>query len=149
MPGSRKIYFLAAGLAAMLLFMTAACSRRPSYPPPRVAGGQAVVNSTELAEGVPRFFTFRLGKKNVNFFVVKNGGDISAYLDACNKCYIHRMGYQAGKKTVTCRYCNQVYGVKELDKPLGSCWPIKLKGIRRGGDYLIPLTEIENGASKF
>ncbi|MDA8155737.1 MAG: Fe-S-containing protein [Actinomycetota bacterium] len=136
-------------MAALIFFMTAACSRLPSYPPARVAGGHAVVSLAELTEGMPRFFTYHFRKKTVNFFVVNNGGKVSAYLDACNKCYIHKMGYQAGKGTVTCRYCSQVYGVKELDTPTSSCWPIKLKGVQRGGDYLIPLSEIENGASKF
>ena len=140
---------LGTGLSAMLLIMAAACSRLPSYPPPLVTGGQAVIKGAELAEGAPRFFSYHFRKKTVNFFVVKNKGKISAYLDACNKCYIHKMGYQAGNGTVTCRYCNQVYGVKELDKPMGSCWPIKLQGVQRGGEYLIPLSEIKNGTSKF
>ena len=113
------------------------CSRTPVYPEPPVYRGTVRIEIEKLPERKPRFFTFRQGVRGINFFVVKAGGDVQSYFDACAKCYPKRLGYRYDAGRLDCRACDVSYPLNNLKDGIGSCYPIKLPGRVEAGHYVI------------
>ena len=136
---------MAVALAAGLLF--SACRDRPWHSHVAVHEGRVAVDTAMLAEGTPVFFSTEVEGRKVDFFLVKTGGEIGSYLDACKKCYRHGKGYRAGSGYVECGYCSVKYPVSELSSGMGSCVPIHLGGRMEGGLWVILPEDIKTAAS--
>ncbi len=134
-------------LALMLILVV--CARQPSYPPAPQEGSSIVIDAANLEPEVPKFYSYRSQGKNVNYFVLRVQGKVLSFLDACASCYIHKRGYGYADGHVTCRACNLKFSVNQLEKGLGSCYPIRIDGRMENGKYLIPVATLENAADKF
>ncbi len=133
----------------MLFLILSSCDSRPSYEPPVVRGDVVVVDAGSLQDAKPRFYTYRVGKKRVSFFVVKINGSVESYLDACTKCYGQKKGYRVEGFHLVCKACNVRYPMDSLKTGIGSCYPIPLKGKLTGNEYRIDTAELRKGARYF
>lgn len=129
--------------------MMPACSRQTVYPPPAVSDNDAAIDASSLEPDIPQFFTYRHQGRNVSFFVLKLDHKTVSFLDACASCYPHKQGYRYDDGSVTCRYCNMKFSLISLEKGLGGCYPIKIKGRTENGKYLIPLATLQAASGKF
>ncbi len=125
------------------------CSAQPTYQEARRSGADVVVEAKTLERDVPAFFTYRYAGKKINFFVVKVDEKVLSFLDACGRCYPAKLGYRAERGSIVCRECNVRYSVSQIEKGIGSCFPIKIEGSLRDGKYLIPASALEGMADKF
>lgn len=141
-PGKYSLLFL-------FFFLLVACSRQPQYPSPPVTGSEVMIDASQLRPEAPAFYTYRSGGKNVSFFVLKINDKVLSFLDACITCYTHKQGYRHEDGTVVCRACGQRFSVYTLEKGMGNCYPIKIKGRMEKGKYVIPVAVLEAEAEKF
>ena len=133
--------------AAVLALL--ACSSQPRYPAPPISGGQIVIDSTLLPPDVPQFFTYAHKGKHISFFVIRLSTGVQSYFDACVTCFPKKLGYATEDGRVVCRACNTSYPLSKLDKGIGGCYPIQIKGRTERGTYTIPLATITAEAGKF
>jgi len=133
---------------SFVLFL-AACSRHPSYPETAKIGNDAAIDIASLKQSTPEFFTYHYKRKKVNFFVMNIDGKILSFFDACERCYPKKLGYRFDNGSVVCRSCNIRFPLSEIEKGIGSCFPIKLEGHIADGKYLIPVSNLESKADKF
>jgi uncharacterized membrane protein len=112
-------------------------------------GADVVIDSAGLPPGTPEFHTYRYRGKNINYFVLKIQGKVSAFLDACASCYPHKRGYRRDNGSVICRACGIRIPVTRLEKGIGNCCPIKIEGKQENGKYLIPVSALEAARDKF
>ena len=133
----------------MLLFSIACESDKTIYNKPLVEGDRIVIDTRSMGDSSPEFFSIALDKKRVNFFIVKVGGLVEAYLDACENCYQFRKGYRVEGSYVICRHCGSTYPLDSLRTGLGTCHPMPLEGEQDGGKYYISLKEIKKAESFF
>ena len=126
-----------------------ACARQPSYPEPPRLGNDVAVDSETLKPEIPVFFTYHYRGKKINFFVINTGGRVLSFLDACARCYPEKRGYRFDSGHLICRECNVTYSVSDIEKGVGSCFPIRITGNLQDGKYLIPLSTLEGMAAKF
>jgi uncharacterized membrane protein len=141
--------FVLTMLYLMITLGIVACSRQPKYTPPARLGSDVVIEISKLNEGFPSFFTYQMNGKNISFFVVKIGNTVTSFLDACNACYPHKLGYKYENGMIICLYCREKYSMDELAAGYGNCHPIKLPGRIQDGKYLIAVSSLEKNASKF
>ncbi len=125
------------------------CAKQPSYPEPPRVGNDVAVESGTMRPEEPVFFTHRYQGKKINFFVIKVEGRVLSFLDACARCYPAKRGYYFEAGRLVCRECNVNYSVSEIEKGMGSCFPIQITGHLQDGRYLIPLSTLEQMAEKF
>lgn len=151
-PGGHK------GLSALLFCFFSmlfaglpGCSSPPAahYPVPPRSGNEVRINVTDLQEGQPLFFSYPTNGKRVNFFLLRLGGRVSSFLDACVTCYRKKQGYGVEQARVVCRACDKRFSVHQLEQGLGGCYPIKLEGALQGKEYAIPVPALERAASRF
>lgn len=136
-------------VAVFVLLSAAACSKDSSYPlAPRI-GQDVEIDAGSLKPDVPRFFTYRYARKDINFFLLRTSGNTLSFLDACAKCYPKRLGYRYHDGFFICRACNEKYSVAEVEKGFGSCFPIRVEGRVHGSKYAIPAAELEKSAHRF
>lgn len=126
-----------------------ACAEQPQYPPPPVERDDVAISAAALPEGEPKFYSFSLGDRRVNFFVLRMNGNIQAYLDACATCYRKKKGYSHERGVLTCRACGERYGLRSLEQGFGGCYPIKLAGRVEKGAYRIPLASLAQARNRF
>ncbi len=137
------------GIILTALLLCSACSRQPVYPQAPQSGTDIVIDAAGLKSETPEFRTHRYLGKNISYFVIKIRGNVLSFLDACASCYSHKRGYRYADGSVTCRYCNMKFSIYQLERGLGSCYPIKIEGRMENGKYLIPLATLEAAADKF
>ena len=140
-----KILFL---VSFSCLFLVS-CSAQPTYRDAPRSGQEVVVEVKTLTPEVPVFFTYRYGGKKVNFFVVKMNDRVLSFLDACARCYPWKRGYRYSAGRLICRECDVKYAISEIEKGFGSCFPIRIEGFLRAGEYHIALSVLEGMADKF
>jgi len=136
-------------VASLMLFILSACSKQVSYPSPVQIGSNIVIDMSSLELEVPKFYTYQLQNKKVNFFVIKKEDTPLSFLDACSSCYPHKQGYRCEDNAVICRYCNVRLPISKLEKGIGSCYPIKIEGKMENGKYMIAVDTLEKAADKF
>jgi uncharacterized membrane protein len=136
-------------MIAVIILFTVSCTRSPSYPAAAQKGQNIVIDTTHLEPGVPTFYTYHYQGKNINYFILNIQGKVSSFLDACTSCYLHKQGYRCDDGSIVCRHCNSKFSVHQLEKGLGSCFPIKIEGRMENGQYLIPISVLEAEADKF
>lgn len=150
MKSKKRLSRLAAALLlSFSVSMFAACSRQPSYPPPPLQGSDVAIDIAGLKPDVPAFYTYHYQGKKINFFVCRVGGKVFSFLDACASCYTQKRGYRYDEGKVVCRDCNMKFSMYQLEKGLGSCYPIKIEGRVENGKYLVPVSTLEGAADKF
>lgn len=125
------------------------CSRQPLYPVPEVNGDKVVIDITHLNERTPVFYSYNYKKKRINFFVIRIDRKVLSYLDACSSCYPKKLGFGFDNGYVYCRSCDVRYPVSDIEKGLGSCYPIRIYGEEKDGRYLISIKTLQEGADKF
>lgn len=135
--------------ALTLTITVSACTQEPVYPSPLQQGSDIIVDTTGLAEDTPVFYSYRSGKKTVNFFVLKLHDKVLSFADACATCYTHKRGYRAEDDVVVCRSCNQRFSVYKLEKGVGGCFPLKIAGRMEKNRYVIPVSALEAMTDKF
>jgi len=118
-------------VASLMLFLPSACSRQASFPPPEQIGPNIVTDTSSLDRDVSKFYSARIAKINVNFFVIKKDNRLLSFLDACSSCYL--ASRDPDVKTTR----------------LGSCYPIKIGGRRENGKYIIPVDTLKKEADTF
>ncbi len=133
----------------LFLLPLLSCSKTTSYPEAPRVGRDIVVDIGSLSVEVPRYFTYHYKGKNINYFVVRSGDKVLAFLDACASCFPQRKGYSFDKGYFVCRACNVRYSVPEIEQGLGGCFPIRISGERRNEKLFIPVSNLEASADKF
>lgn len=143
---------LETGSACVFLFMVAfflSCARQPLYPAPPIRGSEVVIDVNRLEPESPIFFTFRYHVRNVNFFVYKTQGQVLSFLDACASCYPSKRGYRVAGRSIICRTCDVSYTLSNIEKGFGGCFPIRIEGDLRNGEYHIPVSLLEGAVDRF
>ena len=148
-PEQRTVLLASILFLSFSLSVLAACSRQPSYPPPPRQGAFIVIDIAGLQPEAPKFYTYQYQGKRINFFVCRVQDKVLSFLDACASCYAQKRGYRYEEGKVTCRDCNMKFSMYQLEKGLGSCYPIKIEGRTEDGNYLIPVAALEAAADKF
>lgn len=138
--------FLAACLTFPLLF---ACSHQPVYSAAGRIGPNVVIDPASLTSEIPQFYTYQYQGKNISYFVLKVQDKVLSFFDACASCYPHKRGYRYENGSVTCRNCDQKFSIFNLEKGLGTCYPLKIEGRMENGKYLIPVAALEKAVDKF
>ncbi|HEX8949254.1 MAG TPA: Fe-S-containing protein [Dissulfurispiraceae bacterium] len=148
-----KVKKMLSFIALLALLTAAACSRHPVYPEPVRTASEVEIGMKALTEGSPQFFTYHFQDKDINFFVIKTGGKVLSFFDACAKCYPKKLGYRIDNGYIVCKSCNVRYSVAEIEKGIGSCFPIQIPGQLDGniqdGKYRIAVAELEKAAYRF
>ncbi len=149
-----RIYILMACSQALFVFLFmlasfSSCTRQPVYPDPPERGAEVVIDARALKPELPVFFSYRHGDKRINFFVIKVKDRVLSFLDACMSCYPQKLGYQFTDGRLLCRACGMEYSVSQIEKGLGSCFPIRIEGRLRNGEYRISRSTLELAADKF
>jgi len=142
-----SIEVLLIGLFAALFLVS--CSAQQTYREAPRSGQDVAVEVKSLAPEVPAFFTYHYHGKKINFFVMKVDNRILSFLDACTHCYPAKRGYRYEGGSIICRECNVRYSASQLEKGMGSCYPVRIEGSLRDGKYLIPVTLLKGMADKF
>lgn len=132
---------------ALLLLST--CSRQPSYQKPLIRDSNVVVDISALSPGIPVFYTYFYPGKKINFFVININNKVVSFIDACENCHTAKLGYRFEEGYFICRHCNVRYPVSEIEKGIGSCFPIPVTGRIQDGQYLIHVSMLEKMADKF
>ncbi len=126
------------------------CSRMPVYPEAPSDGTYVRIPLGELKEGIPVFHTFYAeGRRGINYFVVREGGEVGSYFDACARCYPRKLGYRKEGGRVVCRTCDVGYEHRDLKDGIGSCYPITLAGSVDKTAYVIRIEDILKGGRYF
>ncbi|HHN65706.1 MAG TPA: DUF2318 domain-containing protein [Nitrospirae bacterium] len=146
MPRSGRFIILL--IFCLTLFINS-CNEKSHYREVRERDGLIVLDITGLKDTEPLFYSYRTDKKVVDFFVIKIGDRIESYLDACMKCYPHKMGFRVDGFYLVCKYCNVRYPLDRLKEGAGSCYPIPLKGEVMKNQYVIKARLLQNGAKYF
>lgn len=144
----KKIMVMAAFVLSVALLNTA-CSKSTHYPEPAVKGAEITIDADKIKPGKPGFFTFRQHDKGINFFVVRIDDRMLSFLDSCAKCYASSLGYVYENGSLRCRKCNVKYSMSEIEKGIGSCYPIKIPGRLQDGKYIIDISTLQNLSAKF
>ncbi len=134
----------------MLALSLSSCNRMPAYGKAPLDGrGDVAIDVKTLRRKVPVFYSFELGGRRIDFFLIKVNGDIRSYFDACAMCYPKKLGYRIEGGNIVCRACNLTYTADELKTGKGSCHPIALEGHVEKGFYIITKGAIKAGANYF
>ncbi len=132
-----------------ILLLTFSCKAKTDYREIKAKEGSIIISISELGDAVPSFFSYRVNGKVVNFFVLRLGDNIESYLDACMKCYPHKMGFRVDGFYLVCRYCNVRYPLDSLKEGAGSCFPIPLQGKTEGNKYVIDASLLKDSLKYF
>jgi uncharacterized membrane protein len=127
--------------ALALLILLSSCAKKPAYPEAPVSADEVRIDIAALGEGSPKFYSFEHEGKRVDFFVIKAGGQVESYLDACRKCSPKRKGYRFIDGEMVCIACGKSYPADDL-RGVGSCYPIPLAGSSREGYYAVDVREL-------
>jgi len=127
------------------IMLLAACSQPAAYSKAPVSGEDVTIDVQSLQPGIPQFFTYSSGNKNINFFVIKIDNEVLSFLDACLSCET-KLGYTFSNGHFTCKECGIEYSVSEIKSGIGSCYPIRLTGTLRAGKYYISVLELKKSA---
>ncbi len=137
-------------LVSLVVFSAfSSCTRQPVYPEPPKRGPEVVIDAPALRPEIPDFFSYQYRDKRINFFVLKIDDRVLSFLDACMSCYPQKLGYKFTDGRLTCRACSMEYSVFQIEKGLGSCFPIRIEGRLQNGEYRISRSMIELAADRF
>ncbi|MBF0342655.1 MAG: DUF2318 domain-containing protein [Nitrospirae bacterium] len=133
----------------VLGLMLFSCSSQSGFLTPAQRGADLVFSVRSLAPEIPVFYTYRYKNKKINFFVIKIDGRVLSFLDACKACYHNRLGFEFHDGYVMCRSCKNSYAIRDIEKGLSSCYPIRIEGRLEDDTYMISVSTLENMADMF
>ena len=88
--------------------------------------------------------------QSVRFIVARRSdGAIDVVLDACQACYLNRLGYRLSNGTLVCRFCGNRYSVDRLSVGIMSCRPLKLPFRIDRGLLKIKTSDLKGGSAFF
>ncbi|MBF0538079.1 MAG: DUF2318 domain-containing protein [Nitrospirae bacterium] len=102
-----------------------------------------------LRAEVPEFYTYRYQGRGINFFIIRVDGRVLSFLDACRSCYPRRLGFEFHDGYFMCRSCKTSYAVRDIEKGISNCLPVKIDGRLEGNTYLISVSTLEGMAYMF
>jgi uncharacterized membrane protein len=86
----------------------------------------------------------------VRFIVARrSNGAINVVLDACQACYLNRLGYRLSKGALVCRFCGNRYSIDKLSVGIMSCRPLKLPFTVDRGLLKIKTSDLESSSAFF
>ena len=129
--------------------LLSSCSDRSSFKQISLDGPRAEVDTKNLINNQPEFYSVNIGGRSVSFFVVMINGEAQAYFNACTTCAPRKLGFRFKDGGVICRTCNVSYPVDTLKDGIGSCYPIKLNGTRENDKYVIKKEDLMAGLKYF
>jgi hypothetical protein len=88
--------------------------------------------------------------ETIRFIVARRSdGAINVVLDACQACYMNRLGYRLTKGALVCRFCGNRYSVDNLSVGIMSCRPLKLPFRLDRGLLKIRTSDLEGSSAFF
>jgi uncharacterized membrane protein len=144
-----NLFRMILALASITVVALSACTKTPDYKQAPWDGVQVAIGIENLKEKTPEFYSLDLDGRRINFFLVRIGGDVQSYFDACATCYREKMGYRVRGQEVVCRACNLSFKLEDLKKGEGSCHPIPLKNRVEKGFCIITGDELKKGLNFF
>jgi uncharacterized membrane protein len=136
-------------LAVALL---AGCERQaPEYQVIVTDGNRVNIRLATVNDGGVHFFTYKLGRKNINFFVRSDGsGRLRTHFDACYSCFKYKLGYVREANQVVCIACRIGYNLDDaIWDYVGACAPIILSSRIAGNHLVIKRSWLEKGKKIF
>lgn len=114
-------------------------------------GADLTVESSSLADGRARFFTYRTrANRDVRVFLMRSSdGEIRAALDACTVCYQKGRGYRQAGDNMLCNECGKSFRSVDINVITGGCNPIPLERDVNGSQVVVRATALEQGAAYF
>ncbi|MEJ2697077.1 MAG: Fe-S-containing protein [Candidatus Sulfobium sp.] len=140
-----KFLIIPAVLATLLL----SCSKSIPYHDLPFDGQSVSIDITGVRENQPEFYSVVVDGKKLSFFIVRINGEIQSYFNACARCYPRKLGFNPDGGDMRCRSCNAKYPLDELKEGIGSCCPIRLKGIEKKNTYVIARESLLKGIKFF
>jgi uncharacterized membrane protein len=132
-----------------LAVLIASCHQKPSYQQVRFNGNTVAIDIRSLKEGIPDFYSVVIEGKKIVFFIIAENSGVRSYFDACKECYYKKMGYHYEKGHVVCKACNVTFPLDKLDSGIGGCYPIKINGVRKDGNYILDKEALAAGLKFF
>lgn len=123
---------------------------RRSFQEVKAVNGAVRISIPSINDGKAHFFTYKIGNKDINFFVLKSSdGIIRAAFDTCDVCYSERRGYRQKGDYMVCNNCDQRFPSVSINEIRGGCNPAPLDR-KIDGEYLVINTSaIEEGRFYF
>ncbi|TAN45068.1 MAG: DUF2318 domain-containing protein [Nitrospirae bacterium] len=123
----------------LLVLMFGACSERGGNSFTKVPDNDQsiVINVEQLSEKIPRFYEINAGNKKIELFVIKIDGQPGAYLNRCRKCFASGLGFSFEENSIRCKTCNESFPASEIPTGVGSCHPIRIKGVLNNGNFSV------------
>jgi len=143
----KKLLFL-----GLMVALPAGCQRQaPEYRVIAADGNRVKIRLATVNDGGVHFFTYKLGRKNINFFVRRDGGGrLRTHFDACYSCFKYKLGYVREKNQVVCIACRIGYDLDEaIWDYVGACAPIILSSRIAGNHLVISRSQLEKGQKFF
>jgi len=131
--------FKTSTVLVIAILLLCACASKPAHQEAPVSGDEVRVPLSTLKDASPVFYSFSYspdGKGRVDFFVLRIGGRVESYFDACARCGVKKKGFRMGRGKIICNACGVSYSLDSL-KGVGSCYPLPLHGEVRGDAYVI------------
>ena len=121
------------------------------YEKVKATKGEITIPVAKVANGKAHFFKFEDSGKEIAFFVVKaSDGSIKSAFDACDSCYRDKKGYEQQGDKMNCRNCNQKFVINRIGpNATGGCNPGYLPNRQAGGNVVISVADLKNGAKFF
>ncbi len=110
-----------------------------------------LLNVSTLAPGTMRKYCVMTSRSHTVRFIIWRGSDgkIRVVMDACQACYANNMGYEFTGHQIVCRFCGKRYSADGNSVGEGSCMPLALRFVERGGLVRIQMDELKTGEKLF
>jgi len=106
--------------------------------------------TSDFDGGRAQFFRYESRRGPITFFVVRSqDGVIRAAFDACDVCYKEKKGYRQEGDAMICNNCGQSFPSNMVNIVKGGCNPSPLSRQLAGGQVLIQVASLEQGARYF
>ncbi len=130
---SVKIFFI-----VMILFFVS-CSTNEVFLSPEIKGDDILIDINKLVDRIPVYYRIFNDGKKIDFFVIRGGNNIKAYLNNCRRCFSSGLGFSYEDGYLRCKTCGVRFSVDELPYGMGSCHPVIIPSRREGNKLIIDL----------
>jgi uncharacterized membrane protein len=111
----------------LLPLLMTACRQAPTHTLVAAEDSLIRIPLAEMRDGTAHFYTFRQGRKNINFLVrTDRTGKLHVSLDACYTCSKYRKGFRVFGEEIICSHCGTRFRLSDPSWKLGGCTPIDL-----------------------
>jgi uncharacterized membrane protein len=112
--------------------------------------GAVRVSLSEVVGGTARFFTFMVGDKAVEMFVVWTDDNvIRTAFNACDVCYRAKLGYRQDGDVVICQNCGNRFATKKIGAVSGGCNPAPFVASVEGEELVFSAADLAAGLKYF